>query len=398
MAGEVDENDGVDALQITAGGWVDKSSKAVRRDFVVAGVGDEPLRIAFSKDAHAQIVSHAGEDTSRELCGILLGTIYEDDDGRWVSADVALRGETDRQGGTHVTYTHQTWQKIYKVKDAEYPDLAILGWYHTHPGFGVQFSEMDLFIQRNFFPGESQFALVIDPIRSDEAIVANSSGRVEYVSRFWVDDQQVKALVPANIKAGKSSQSNNEPSALSDAESMGSMDTQSDMEDRLRNVEARLAQVLQATEAQRESHGRMFLMLGFLCTLLVAGFIVYSVLDREWNKVLPPEDLQMVNVPVRINDKVMMVGMQVRGWQIPDGENLLANAEESARKRALITAMQLMKNPDDQDAAAEVLAAKEKPLLSPVFTFYWALAASLLCVVVFVWSTFIAGEPKEQSR
>ena len=36
--------------------------------------------------------------------------------------------------------------------------LKIVGWYHTHPGFGVEFSEMDLFIQQNFFGGPAQIA------------------------------------------------------------------------------------------------------------------------------------------------------------------------------------------------------------------------------------------------
>ena len=37
--------------------------------------------------------------------------------------------------------------------EREHPGLKIVGWYHTHPGFGVEFSEMDLFIQRIFLPG-----------------------------------------------------------------------------------------------------------------------------------------------------------------------------------------------------------------------------------------------------
>jgi proteasome lid subunit RPN8/RPN11 len=39
-----------------------------------------------------------------------------------------------------------------------------VGWYHTHPGFGIFLSNMDLFIHRNFFPQKWHIALVLDPV------------------------------------------------------------------------------------------------------------------------------------------------------------------------------------------------------------------------------------------
>ena len=99
----------------------------------------------------------------QDLCGVLLGNVCEDKQGVWVSAEVALRGETDRQGGTHVTYTHQTWEKIYRVKEQQHPKLSILGWYHTHPRMGVFMSRYDTWLHENFFKNHWQVALVIEP-------------------------------------------------------------------------------------------------------------------------------------------------------------------------------------------------------------------------------------------
>ncbi len=83
------------------------------------------------------MVSHAKESLEAEVCGVLVGELYQDQQGIWVSVEAAIRGASAKQGGAHVTYTQETWDKIYEVKDRDYPKLKILGWYHSHPGFGV---------------------------------------------------------------------------------------------------------------------------------------------------------------------------------------------------------------------------------------------------------------------
>ena len=51
-----------------------------------------------------------------------------------------------------------------------YPDKLVLGWYHTHPAYGVFLSEHDMFIHRNFFAEPHHVAVVIDPqqVRRDQ--------------------------------------------------------------------------------------------------------------------------------------------------------------------------------------------------------------------------------------
>jgi proteasome lid subunit RPN8/RPN11 len=39
----------------------------------------------------------------------------------------------------------------------------MVGWYHTHPGFGIFLSGMDLFIHQNFFTQLWHVAFVLDP-------------------------------------------------------------------------------------------------------------------------------------------------------------------------------------------------------------------------------------------
>ena len=145
-----------------------------RREFSGPKMIDEPLRVAFTRAAYAEAINHAKEDLEREVCGVLVGAFCEDDEGLHVSVEGALRGAAAKAGGTHVTFTQETWNAIYEEKDEKYPKLQIVGWYHSHPGFGVSFSSHDVFIQENFFSAKGQVAFVTDPLGGEEAICVNT--------------------------------------------------------------------------------------------------------------------------------------------------------------------------------------------------------------------------------
>jgi hypothetical protein len=56
-----------------------------------------------------------------------------------------------------------------------------VGWYHSHPSFGIFLSEHDLFIHRNFFSGPAQIAVVVDPINCTEGVFAWRHGEIAKV-------------------------------------------------------------------------------------------------------------------------------------------------------------------------------------------------------------------------
>jgi hypothetical protein len=61
--------------------------------------------------------------------------------------------------------------------DKHYPDLRIVGWYHTHPGHGIFLSDMDIFLHESFFGLPWQMALVYDPQSGQESIFDASEGK-----------------------------------------------------------------------------------------------------------------------------------------------------------------------------------------------------------------------------
>jgi proteasome lid subunit RPN8/RPN11 len=165
-----------------------KPGECRQREFPAAGArpagGD--LRVSIGRRAYDQIRSHTAEDTEHEVCGVLLGELCRDGAGPWLHVTEVIRGEHTASQGAQVTITHDTWNHFHKVKDSRFPDLKYLGWYHSHPDFGVFLSAMDLFIHENFFSAPHQVALVVDPQRGEEGLFCWREGSAERAASFWV--------------------------------------------------------------------------------------------------------------------------------------------------------------------------------------------------------------------
>ena len=84
------------------------SRKPVARAFPAAAKRTVPLRIAVEAVAHAAMHLHANEDLEREVCGVLVGDVCEDDAGLFVHVQAVVRGSSAKSGSTHVTYTPET--------------------------------------------------------------------------------------------------------------------------------------------------------------------------------------------------------------------------------------------------------------------------------------------------
>ena len=107
---------------------------------------------------------------SVEICGVLVGSWHRDEAGPFVKVMESIRGEGAETRFAEVTFTHQTWAKINAEMDTKFTTLSIVGWYHTHPDFGIFLSDRDRFIHEHFFSGPGQVAHVIDPIRQIEGV------------------------------------------------------------------------------------------------------------------------------------------------------------------------------------------------------------------------------------
>ena len=147
--------------------------------------GPQPS-LSVDSEVVRKIRQHARSSTTTEVCGVLIG---HDREGR-VEVEACITGLNAEQAGAHVTFTQDTWEHIYKIKDKEYPEHRIVGWYHTHPGFGVFLSDHDTFIHHNFFSSPGQVAWVFDPHSDEEGCFGWVGERLERLSQIAVVDRR----------------------------------------------------------------------------------------------------------------------------------------------------------------------------------------------------------------
>lgn len=142
--------------------------------------------VVLSGDVLRQIRQHARTSLSAEICGVLIG---QDRPGR-IEIQACIAGVNAEEAGAHVTFTQDTWEHIYQVKDKQFPDSRIVGWYHSHPGFGIFLSEHDAFIHRNFFASPGQVAWVYDPQSDEEGCFGWVDGHIERLSQVLISDRR----------------------------------------------------------------------------------------------------------------------------------------------------------------------------------------------------------------
>ncbi len=152
--------------------------------------------LRISADVAREIRQHARSNSKTEVCGVLVG---RESDGV-TTVDACISGVNATQGGTHVTFTQDTWEHIYKIKDRDFPDERIVGWYHSHPGFGVFLSDHDTFIHKNFFSSLQQVAWVYDPHSDEEGCFGWCGESLERLAQFAVVDSKGGELAGATGK------------------------------------------------------------------------------------------------------------------------------------------------------------------------------------------------------
>lgn len=112
---------------------------------------------------HRQIEDFASRDRLKESAGLLLGTVTDEEHDRAIHIKAALPAYDAQGSRTSVKIDLQAWGQMLLDRDKRYGDLDVLGWFHTHAGWGVFMSDADVFIHRHFFRHPNMVAYVLDP-------------------------------------------------------------------------------------------------------------------------------------------------------------------------------------------------------------------------------------------
>jgi len=177
----------------------DRDRKYACLTYEVPGPSDLP--IFLDRRAADAIERHALTDTTVELGGILLGKeCLDPGTGQpfvWISQSLEAKHYANTQAS--FTYTHDSWEEITRERDRRYPQYDIVGWYHTHPSFGIFLSHHDLFIHQNFFAQPLQVAYVVDPINQTRGFFQWRDGGMAQVAGYHVSAERTDRVALARL-------------------------------------------------------------------------------------------------------------------------------------------------------------------------------------------------------
>jgi proteasome lid subunit RPN8/RPN11 len=153
----------------------------------------------------AVIYQHVFDNADREVGGVLVGRTAADGGLPLITGAIPAIS-ADEQRAT-LTFTQEAWAHVHRVLEREFPpDEQIVGWYHSHPGFGIFLSGHDLFIHENFFNAPSQIAVVVDPHARMEGVFAWRDGELAALFEHptpggWIAACPVRQLA-SDVQAG----------------------------------------------------------------------------------------------------------------------------------------------------------------------------------------------------
>lgn len=162
-------------------------------DFFEVGSEEAGLRIYLRYDLFRALDEYAVRDTSRELAALLVGQVQEGGQGGncIVVEDAIEIGVADEREGR---FSPRVWQHARRVARTRYANKVIVGWYHTHPGTGLDLSQEEREVHKSFFPEAWQVMYVVDPVSRDRNFYRSQENRLSGVRGFRIFGKETAAI------------------------------------------------------------------------------------------------------------------------------------------------------------------------------------------------------------
>lgn len=143
------------------------SSKEAVKEFRKRSVSGADIFVDESVISKIALHAELGYLENEEVMGLIMGTVYVDDEGEYaVAKGTATSGlvATD----SSVKFDPDTIEDLFSSMD-ENECKTVVGWYHSHPGFGCYLSDTDMRSHTEIFGDRIGFSVVLDP--SDETLM-----------------------------------------------------------------------------------------------------------------------------------------------------------------------------------------------------------------------------------
>lgn len=157
-------------------------------------VDGEPV-VLVHQTALLQASAHSLSNVNLELGGALLGHAFRHKGALYVEIKAALPAVSADHGPIHFTFSADSWSRLQQDRTTHYPNLDIVGWFHTHPDLGVFYSSDDVVVHSAAFTLPWHVGLVIDPLREEASFFGWVGGQLRPLSGFYELPERQQASV-----------------------------------------------------------------------------------------------------------------------------------------------------------------------------------------------------------
>lgn len=135
----------------------------MKNEVLIGREGNHP-RVVLHEEVFLTMDQFALDNQNREFGGLLLGFVSSPEEGRRQQITIEqFLPIPDQQGVSRFVISRQDWEAALAQLELQYPGYEIVGWMHTHPGFGTFLSQLDKEQHHRHFKEPWHLAYVIDP-------------------------------------------------------------------------------------------------------------------------------------------------------------------------------------------------------------------------------------------
>lgn len=116
------------------------------------------------------LLTFACSDLHYELGGVLVGRVGKTTRRLFLEIKNYVPATKGISRRASFEFTNEAQQEIHDAVQERFQSLRIIGWFHTHPGYGVFLSSADQFIDQHYFNETFHIAIVVDPTKDPAEI------------------------------------------------------------------------------------------------------------------------------------------------------------------------------------------------------------------------------------
>jgi proteasome lid subunit RPN8/RPN11 len=123
--------------------------------------------VFIEEETQSKILKFACSNLHYELGGVLVGRVAKSRRRLFLEIRDFVPATKGISRRASFEFTNEAQQEIHQIVQERFKDQRILGWFHTHPGYGIFLSAADQFIDQNYFNELFHIAVVIDPTKPE---------------------------------------------------------------------------------------------------------------------------------------------------------------------------------------------------------------------------------------